>query len=225
MGKKSEAAHRAAAGIVMPFHLKPSSVVVFEGLDGTGKTTQQERFERACYAPTTGTAMFDGDPMFLHMPSGTNELGSKIYELTETDAPLTPLTRQLLHLACHATEMPETIVPALERGQSVFLDRFWWSTVAYGWKGVEASFSRRALADLAERVWNDLPEPDLICLFMDPHVEDRHNTPSVRRGYEWLAGRFATNENVVMVPKDDEAHQTMFILDAMASRGIYRNGV
>lgn len=206
----------------MPFHLKPGTLVVLEGLDGTGKSTQQERFERACYAPTTGTKMFDGQPLFTHMPSGTCDLGRSIYELTESDEPLDPLARQLLHLACHATEIPETILPALEAGESVFLDRFWWSTVAYGWSGVRGRLTRSQLATLAQRVWSPVKAPDLICVFMHPHVEDRHNTAQVIRGYQWLIEQGF--DNVVLVPPGMESEQTLFILTEMQSRGLYENG-
>lgn len=224
---KKKAAHEQAAGLRMPFHLKPGTLVVFEGLDGTGKSTQIERLERGVYAPTTGTAMFDGDPVFAHMPSGTNELGSAVYGLTESAVEMPAMTRQLLHLACHSVEVPQTIVPALQAGQSVFLDRWWWSTVAYGWSGVREVYTKKRLMDLCRRVWFPIDEPDLICLFMSPHVEDKNNKPHVISGYDWLVQHYCDmglDENLVLVPPGDEGQQSLFILEAMAKRGLYTNG-
>lgn len=212
---------KQAAGLKMPFHLKTGTVVVFEGLDGTGKSTQHERLEAGVYRPQYGTPMFDGEPVFLHMPSGSNEVGQMVYELTERVDDLDPLSRQLLHLASHATEVERVVKPALE-AEAVFLDRWWWSTVAYGWKGVKGRLSRRELARLAEKVWKGV-EADLIFLFMEPHVDDHHNTPAVRAGYEWLAETFP--ERVRMVPMGDEAQQNLYIFEEMVKSGIYSNGV
>src|SRR5205823_6626090 len=45
---------------------------------------------------------------------------------------LTPTSLQLLHIAAHVDAIESTIIPALERGIAVVLDRFWWSTWVYG---------------------------------------------------------------------------------------------
>lgn len=213
----------------MPFALKPSAVVVYEGLDATGKTTQMERMEAGVYRPSYGTPMFDGSPVFLHMPSGSNKLGAMVYDYTEKAKRIEPFARQLLHLAVHAEEVDGAILPALQSGQAVFLDRFWWSTVAYGWEGLRGRFSKRALRDLCQAVWAGV-EPDVVYLFLEPHKHDRHNTRHVRRGYEWLAEEFS--DIVTLVPSGEledgtelhEANVQLFIMEDMVRRGIYGNG-
>jgi thymidylate kinase len=71
--------------------LRPGSLVVFEGLDRSGKSTQIERMSRLDWeAP---------GPSFTHMPSGMTELTKSIYSLTEHQRIRSPLARQLLHLA------------------------------------------------------------------------------------------------------------------------------
>lgn len=218
MGKKS-VQHN---DLQMPFRLRPGTLVVFEGLDGTGKSTQHERMEGGVYRPTYGTPMFDGEPLFLHMPSGSNLVGSHVYEMTEAlGSELDPLARQLLHLASHAQELDRLRTTS----EAVFLDRFWWSTVAYGWHGVRPAFSRTALARLAERVWRGI-EPDVIFMFDKPHVEDPHNTPDVIAGYEWLEHEYHQDRDcpVFHVPFGTEAEQNLFILEEMARLGLYGNG-
>src|ERR1700760_2821735 len=123
----------------LPMHFVPGKLVVFEGMDNTGKSTQLEMFEAACYRPTD-KALYEPLPIFTHQPSGTSsKLGLEIYELTEaTDWRVnSPLSRQLLHLAAHAEHYATDILPALKE-RAVMMDRCWWSTVAYGYRGVVA---------------------------------------------------------------------------------------
>src|SRR5437868_1252792 len=105
--------------------LRPGSLVVLEGLDKTGKTTQRKELAAAPWDPPT--------PLVTHMPSGLAELTEAIYQATEHHEIASPLARQLLHLACHAENLPALAEARQERG--VILDRWWWSTVAYGWFG------------------------------------------------------------------------------------------
>jgi dTMP kinase len=215
----------------LPFPLKKGAVVVFEGLDATGKSTQLDRMEAGVYRPTYGKPMFDGEPLFLHMPSGSNALGAMVYDYTEEAESIDPFARQLLHLAVHAEEVQNTLLPALSDGKAVFLDRFWWSTVAYGAGPLTGRFSRRSLHNLASQVWSGV-EPDVVYLFMDPWTKDPHNTPKVRNGYKWLAEQYPDKVTLVPGPKDrtkdgqeyHKANTQLFILQDMVRRGIYKDG-
>jgi thymidylate kinase len=103
--------------------MRPGSVVVFEGLDRTGKSTQLERLSGLSWKPP--------GPVFAHMPSGLTSLTSSIYTVTEHEDISSPLARQLLHLACHAENMHALVAGSSQGG--LVLDRWWWSTMAYGW--------------------------------------------------------------------------------------------
>lgn len=217
----------------LPFPLKKGAVVVFEGLDATGKSTQMERMEAGVYRPTYGEPMFDGQPKFMHMPSGNNVVGAMVYDLTEEVDDLDPLARQFLHMAVHAAEVQQTILPSLAEGEAVFLDRWWWSTVAYGSGALRGrqGFSKGFLRNICERVWTGV-EPDAVYLFLDPWKKDKHNTPKIRRAYEWLAEEYP--EKVTLVPGPNsatehgqeyhEANTQLFILQDMVRRGIYKSG-
>lgn len=99
-------------------------LVVFEGLDGCGKSSQAETFAARCRAAGRQVVQ-------LREPGGT-ALGEALRALL-----LDPTTRAdavaelLLYQASRAQLIEERIRPALAAGQVVVLDRFWQSTVAY----------------------------------------------------------------------------------------------
>jgi dTMP kinase len=68
---------------------------------------------------------------------------------------LTPASLQTLHIAAHLDAIESRILPLLEKGTSVVLDRFWWSTFVYG---VAEGADRRLLSALIEAekfLWAD----------------------------------------------------------------------
>lgn len=170
--------------------MKPGAFVVLEGLDATGKSTQNLRLNKAAHGQLPGGEghhLFKEPPHFTRQPAGTDELGKEIYALTESDHEMTAWTRQFLHLASHANHYQNSIIPILRSGRSVFMDRCWWSTFAYGFWGTAIQETMEpeeflSIAQLPTQGWL----PDLVLLFMEPYHIDRHNTPSVVAGYEWL---------------------------------------
>lgn len=69
--------------------LLPGSLVVFEGLDKTEKSTQVNALSSLAWDSPA--------PLRTHMPSGLVSLTESIYQLTETAQIHSPLARQLLH--------------------------------------------------------------------------------------------------------------------------------
>src|ERR1039458_5733980 len=110
---------------------KPGQLFIFEGPDGTGKTTHSLRLvewftsqqKRARYVSFPG-----------QMEGSLGELVYGIHHNPEQYGlhGLDPAALQLLHVAAHIDALHKTIIPALESGEIVVIDRFWWSTVAYG---------------------------------------------------------------------------------------------
>ena len=97
--------------------------VTFEGLDGSGKTTQAELLRERLQAE-------DEDVVATREPGGT-ELGERIRELLLHGGQVTPWAETLLYAASRAQLVVEVIAPALERGASVVCDRYVDSSVAY----------------------------------------------------------------------------------------------
>ena len=97
--------------------------VTFEGLDGSGKSTQAELLRARLEA--------DGvDVVSTREPGGT-ELGERVRDLVLHGGHVTPWAEALLYAAARAQHVDEVIRPGLERGAAVICDRYLDSSVAY----------------------------------------------------------------------------------------------
>ncbi|SHJ25895.1 dTMP kinase [Desulfofundulus thermosubterraneus] len=99
--------------------------IVFEGIDGAGKTTQA----RLLAAALTRR----GHPVVLTREPGGTPVGEKIRSLLLDPilAGLNPLAEALLYAGARAELVARTIRPALARGRVVISDRFVDSSLAY----------------------------------------------------------------------------------------------
>lgn len=191
-----------------PIRLRPGALVVLEGLDKAGKTTQRTALDSIHWTSPK--------PLVTHMPSGLTELTKAIYETTEHHRIASGLARQLLHLACHAENLPLLAAARLERG--LIIDRWWWSTVAYGWfGGLRAGLREDAFFSTINMVWDDFAA-DVVFLFLTAYEEDRHNLETVTEGYRWLASRH--QDTVVEVPAGPATSTTAFIVDELKRRDL-----
>lgn len=104
---------------------KKGLFITFEGLDGSGKTTQMEILSD--YLKNRGF-----DVVTTIEPGGT-KIGQKIRKilLDKENNDISPLAETLLFLASRAELVSEVIVSALREGKIVLCDRFFDSTVVY----------------------------------------------------------------------------------------------
>jgi dTMP kinase len=98
--------------------------LVFEGIDGAGKTTQvrllDERLQRAGY-----------DVVCLKEPT-EGPWGQKLRQLAQEGRQgVSPATELEWFLQDRREDVEHNIQPALTRGQIVVLDRYYFSTIAY----------------------------------------------------------------------------------------------
>jgi dTMP kinase len=131
--------------------------LTFEGLDGSGKTTQLRRL--ASWLQARGE-----DPLVTRQPGGT-KTGDRIRALlldSKTEA-LDPRTELGLMFSDRAQAIAEVIAPALAQGRIVVCDRFTDSTEAYHGGGRELG-SELVLA-LHEAMCGGL-QPDLTILLL-----------------------------------------------------------
>jgi dTMP kinase len=100
-------------------------LITFEGIDGSGKSTQANLIHSRLN--DSGRKV-----IILREPGGT-ELGEKIRSLLldNTFSDMTPHTELFLYLAARAQITANVIVPALNRGEDVIMDRYIDSTAAY----------------------------------------------------------------------------------------------
>ncbi|MEM1097536.1 MAG: dTMP kinase [Planctomycetota bacterium] len=104
------------------------SFVVFDGPDGSGKTTQFRRFMELC--ESQGISVCE-----VREPGGT-AIGERVRDLLlhyrdEEHGEMAPACEMLLFMASRAQLIAERVRPALERGCLVLADRFISSTLAY----------------------------------------------------------------------------------------------
>ena len=110
----------------MWFHVKPNGVfITFEGMDGSGKTTQMHRL--AARLRAAGRTVLE-----TAEPGGT-PIGQKIRRilLDSANQDLSPSAELLLYFASRAQNVDQWIRPALGRGEIVLADRFTDSSLVY----------------------------------------------------------------------------------------------
>ncbi len=100
-----------------------SAFIVFEGGDGSGKTTHSRRLASALSR--------SGYSVVSTREPGGFPLGEIIRDWVKGPGNLSPATELLLFLADRAQHVAEVIRPALDKGEIVVCDRFKASTIAY----------------------------------------------------------------------------------------------
>jgi dTMP kinase len=99
-------------------------LIVFEGAEGAGKTTQI-RLIAECLAIAGATAVAVREP-------GGTPVGDAIRAiLLDSEHHMAPATEALLFMASRAELIAKEVAPALKHGSVVLLDRFFLSTYAY----------------------------------------------------------------------------------------------
>jgi len=179
--------------------------VTFEGLDGSGTTTQTEllgqHLEQA------------GREVVLTREPGGTELGERVRELVLGDTQISPWAEAALFAAARAELVSEVIQPALERGADVVCDRYLDSSLAY--QGIARGLGvDRVLALNLDAIRGTLPDVTFL-LEIDPEEARRRSGPpgdrieregdaflrQVDEAYRELAGIFAGRITVVDASK------------------------
>jgi len=142
--------------------LTAGKFIVFEGIDGSGKTTQVKLL--AQWLEKQGMSV-----LCTREPGGT-DIGNRLRALLLDPScrDITRRTEAFLYAADRAQHVTEKILPALRRGDTVLCDRFIYSTLAYqgGGRGLDKEF----LARLNELATGGLV-PDVVIL-LDLSVEE-----------------------------------------------------
>lgn len=151
--------------------------ITFEGLDGSGKTTQARLAADLLRA--------HGYPVLLTREPGGTPIGDQIRTVLHSmdNKAMNPCTELLLYNASRAQLVTEVLRPHLETGGIVLCDRFYDSTLAY--QGYGHGLDLQALATIVAFATGGL-RPDLT-IYMDITPEDglRRRKQASLFGDEW----------------------------------------
>jgi dTMP kinase len=130
--------------------------IVFEGLDGSGQSTQSELlFE--FLKEKSQIRRFGHTGVHLTKEPTASLIGGLIRGQLNKDWASNPETLQLLFAADRLHHLEKEVVPLLERGITVVCDRYFYSSVAYG------------AAEIGDEKWltqinSKVLEPDMVFL-------------------------------------------------------------
>lgn len=178
-------------------------LIVFEGPDRVGKSTlvEQLTIRLRQEGVTCEHLAFPGkEPCTL---------GHLVYDLHHDKLGLdhkdvNPTSLQVLHIAAHIDAIEGRILPALQAGTWIVLDRYWWSTWVYGVAKKVPEESLKAMIGLEQLHWGQTM-PDVLFLVeretvMPEYGEDFQG--QIVEGYRDLANREQVNGRVVTIRND-----------------------
>ncbi len=136
-----------------------SLFIVFEGIDGSGKTTQAELLAEKLTS-------IQQSNIIIREPGGT-PLGESIRKELKSNPNLDPVTQLFLFSACRTELIKDVINPNLEEGHIVICDRYIFSTIAY--QGHAEGLNIAYIENMIDLSTGGLT-PDIV-IFIDTPVE------------------------------------------------------
>jgi dTMP kinase len=159
--------------------LKKGLLIILEGIDGSGKTTQARRLFRALRREGLEAVSF-------REPT-RSRWGREIRDKARRPDSLTPPQELELFLKDRRENVLKNLLPSLRAKKAVVLDRYYFSTIAYqGAKGISRERIRRLNESFA-------PRPDLVFILdVDPgrglgRIQGRRKKEPLFERREYLA--------------------------------------
>jgi dTMP kinase len=144
----------------------PGTFITFEGIDGSGKSTQLRLLGN--FLRANGC-----DALLTREPGGTT-LGLRLRAaLLDATEEVDPLTELLVFAADRAQHVRRLVLPALDAGRLVISDRYADATVAY--QGAGRGFPPELISQIVQLATEGL-KPDLTLLFDLPIEESTNRT-------------------------------------------------
>lgn len=141
----------AVAGL-SPIHGLAGRLIVVEGLDGSGKSTQMELLKEKLEAQGLKVVVTTWN---------SSDLVSDAVKKAKRSQALTPKTFSLLHASDLADRLDKVIIPALEEGAVVLADRWFFTALARDRvRGMDGAWLRK--------LYSFAPQPDLTLYYRLP---------------------------------------------------------
>lgn len=144
--------------------------VTFEGVDGSGKTTQAGVLAEALRA--------DGHEVVATREPGGTQLGEEVRELLLEGVEMSPWAETTLFAAARAELVDHVIRPALAEGKDVVCDRYIDSSLAY--QGIARGLGVERVLDLNLLVTGELLPDRTFLVLVDPQVAFRRTKAADR---------------------------------------------
>ena len=183
------------------------SLIVFEGVNGTGKTTLSKMLVRHL------NSLGHPAEYFSFPGSEKGSLGDVVYQIEHSQhkplkGEIHPASMQLLHIAAHIDAIENRILPNLRKGIHVILDRYWWSTWAYGVATGVSKSTLNSLIDLEQQFWKGYYPEVAFLLEKALHCCSTRilNPQTVIDEYRQVANRENSKYPVRVISNNEELH-------------------
>jgi dTMP kinase len=182
--------------------------VAFEGVEGSGKSTQSRALKRRLAGAGYSVTL-------AHEPGGT-PAGELIRRLLKRGPDIPPIAELLLFSASRAALVESAIRPALHRGEVVICDRYIYSTLAY--QGYGRGLPLDTVRRLNEVATGGLIPHLVVLLDLPPEagLARKSSGPADRFEQERQEFHERVRQGYLRLAKDEPAR--WLVLDASASK-------
>ena len=179
--------------------------IAFEGIDGSGKTTQAKILKKYLEEKNKNVVL-------TKEPTQEPPIGSIVHDFLKGKIKLPAVSIQYLFAADREIQQKELIEPTLQKGDVVISDRCFWSSVAYGILDKKKDFSKLGNAEIllvSESIlsmYHQFIVPDVTFYIRvsadvaisriskmkkkQEYYETAEKLKNIKAGYDWLAKKF-----------------------------------